>query len=251
MNYDQERKQVKSIFLGGVILDLALAIFAYTEREESTPWLLIVLIGVIVSQVGIFCAIYLRNENLRENAIASLFILLFLMAAGTLFGTQGNEPSYLILFICICFGICLAVNTIPTLVVRWFFPAYRLQFSIVQIMWLTAAIGVLAMLLRSAGMIMVWIVGILAVVTGPAALASFVLNHTRSSSVFYLVMSIATGNIGLCWICYPPMAPVFVFLMAQSVGSIVGGSVVLRIKPDRILATPLADAASDSLAGPG
>ncbi|PQO32374.1 hypothetical protein DTL21_19325 [Bremerella cremea] len=248
MNYDQERKHVKSIFLGGVILDLALAILAYTEREESTPWFLIVLIGVIVSQVGICCALFLRNENLRENAIVWLVILLFLMAVGILVATQGDETGYLMLF---NFGICLAVNTIPTLVVRWFFPAYRLQFSIVQIMWLTAAIGILAMLLRSAGMIMVWIVGILAVVTGPAALASFVLNHTHSSSVYYLVMSIATGIIGLCWICYPPMAPVFVFLMAQAVGSILGGSVVLRIKPDRILATHLADAASDSLAGPG
>lgn len=251
MDYDQERKHIKSIFLGGVILDLALAILAYTEREESTPWLLIVLIGVIVSQVGISCALFLRNENLRENAIVWLVILLILMAVGILVATQGEETGYLMLFNFICFGICLAVNTIPTLVVRWFFPAYRLQFSIVQIMWLTAAIGVLAMLLRSAGMIVVWIVGILAVVTGPVALASFVLNHTRSSSVFYLVMSIATGIIGLCWICYPPMAPVFVFLMAQAVGSILGGSVVQRIKPDRMLATPLADAASDSLAGPG
>lgn len=239
MNDIQQRKLLTRMAIGLAVLDLGLAALAFVGPNDAVNWFVVVLMGLVVSQIGLCCTVGLRNENFREDAAFWIVMLLLLTVAVVSFPDKTDaEISYGAVFTAIGFGVSLAVNTLPTLTIRWFWPNWQLRFSIVQIMLLTALVAVLAMLVRLTGMWLFVFLAIIAVVMGPAALASFLLSQTQRPVLFFALLLLTTATIGLFWFAYPEMAPIFVFLLAQAVGSMIGGAVLLRIEPDQTFPQP-------------
>lgn len=237
----QQRKLLKQMTIGLAVLDLAVAGLAFASPKSGINWWFVVLLGLVVSQIGLCCTVCLRNENFREDAAFWIVMLLVLTVAVVSFFNENKtdaELSYGAILTTIGFGVSLVVNTIPTLTIRWFWPNWQLRFSIVQIMLLTALVGVLAMIVRLTGMWLIWILAIIAMVTGPSALASFLLNQTQRPVLFFALLLLTIATIGLFWFAYPEMAPIFVFLLAQAAGSMIGGAVLLRIEPDQTFPLP-------------
>ncbi len=247
MNDIQQRKLLMQMTIGLAFLDLVVAGFAFVGPNDTVNWFVVVLMGLVVSQIGLCCTVCLRNENFREDAAFWIVMLLMLTVAVVSFPDKTDaEIGFGAVFTAIGFGVSLAVNMLPTLTIRWFWPNWQLRFSIVQIMLLTALVGVLAMIVRLTGMWLFAIFAIIAVVTGPSALASFLLSQTQRPALFFTLLLLTTATIGLFWVVFPAMAPIFVFLLAQAAGSMIGGAVLLRIEPDQTFTVSPAQTESES-----
>ena len=216
-----------------LVVDVLLVVLMARFPDIAEPFLF-GFTGWIVAQCGLCCTAFQRSTNLCEGSAMLLVGLLFFSPIAAMVIVSQDDPTFAgltFLAACIAIMIGLFLHTVPLLIIhRLIFRDGKTQFSIWQIMVLTALIGVGLMLLTVAGAAVGRIAIVLLFLFGPTVFAGLVLNYIDRSIQFLPAIVPLWGIVGmLTLLLWPESIAMAVYLVPQTLGATLGGVILLQV----------------------
>ncbi|QDU73053.1 hypothetical protein Pan97_00200 [Bremerella volcania] len=221
--------QLAGLFLF-VDLMLTLWIVLHQPGKENAA---AVLIGVLVGQFGLGCAAILRNESLREGAIGWLVLLVSSSGIVPVVFDQVEEAGYILLFALIVAGVCLALNLLPTVILRSLTSRGGFQFSILHIMLLMTLVGVSIVVASMTYLFLLAAMGFMLLLLAPAAIGCLLVGVLSQMRAYLASMALILLLIGAGWMMAPDGGQIWVYLVAQTLTVMLGGYGLMQVELDR------------------
>ncbi|PQO46230.1 hypothetical protein [Blastopirellula marina] len=211
-----------------------LLIFWALATKDTIP--LAICAGMFLAQGGLCCAAYLRNDNMREEAIVLFEALVFVAFLGAAF-VSSVSAGYVLLAFFLATSLSLMVFVVPVWLLQLLLGRRRPQFSILKMMIVTAVIAILAALARWGGDFSLFLVVaalVVVLICLPSALACWLVNFIQRTTMFVTIMLVVSTLLsGLAfWLDSFNVEPMTIgFLLAQTFGSTIGGTILLQVRP--------------------